>query len=336
MTEETVALDSLESTLDRVMAELDAGKDALPEDALRQAKQYREQITPRLIRAIRDAAAEAQEGRIPEGNAHLFALFLLSEFQAQEALPAIIEATSLPGELPLELFGDAITEHLGRILAGLSKDRWALLDEMIGNRALNPYVRIAAAEAFFYLVRDGRLTRDEAVACLRKHLRQAIANRDTEVIDLLIGKLLDYGPEEARADIVDAFQQHLVDEFMIDLEYAEEILDRGPAEFQKNLERCRSTGIPDTIEELKRWASFKEPTDGDEEDGDEFDSPFDLLDDEEYDDDDYVDEDAFDESPDDSPILGSITIRNEQPKVGRNDPCPCGSGRKFKKCCGQK
>jgi hypothetical protein len=22
------------------------------------------------------------------------------------------------------------------------------------------------------------------------------------------------------------------------------------------------------------------------------------------------------------------------PKTGRNDPCPCGSGRKFKKCCG--
>ncbi|MBQ7721705.1 MAG: SEC-C domain-containing protein, partial [Kiritimatiellae bacterium] len=21
-------------------------------------------------------------------------------------------------------------------------------------------------------------------------------------------------------------------------------------------------------------------------------------------------------------------------KVGRNDPCPCGSGKKFKKCCG--
>ncbi|MFA4831092.1 MAG: SEC-C metal-binding domain-containing protein [Patescibacteria group bacterium] len=22
-------------------------------------------------------------------------------------------------------------------------------------------------------------------------------------------------------------------------------------------------------------------------------------------------------------------------KVGRNDPCPCGSGKKFKKCCGR-
>ena len=27
-------------------------------------------------------------------------------------------------------------------------------------------------------------------------------------------------------------------------------------------------------------------------------------------------------------------IRNA-PKVGRNDPCPCGSGKKFKKCCGR-
>jgi preprotein translocase subunit SecA len=23
------------------------------------------------------------------------------------------------------------------------------------------------------------------------------------------------------------------------------------------------------------------------------------------------------------------------PKVGRNDPCPCGSGRKYKHCCGR-
>ena len=27
-------------------------------------------------------------------------------------------------------------------------------------------------------------------------------------------------------------------------------------------------------------------------------------------------------------------VRRAEPKVGRNDPCPCGSGKKFKKCCG--
>lgn len=25
----------------------------------------------------------------------------------------------------------------------------------------------------------------------------------------------------------------------------------------------------------------------------------------------------------------------ENPKVGRNDSCPCGSGKKYKKCCGK-
>jgi SEC-C motif-containing protein len=27
-------------------------------------------------------------------------------------------------------------------------------------------------------------------------------------------------------------------------------------------------------------------------------------------------------------------VRREAPKVGRNEPCPCGSGKKYKKCCG--
>ena len=29
------------------------------------------------------------------------------------------------------------------------------------------------------------------------------------------------------------------------------------------------------------------------------------------------------------------TVRRSTPKVGRNDPCPCGSGKKFKNCCGR-
>ena len=38
-----------------------------------------------------------------------------------------------------------------------------------------------------------------------------------------------------------------------------------------------------------------------------------------------------------SPKEGGInkTIVNQSPKVGRNDPCPCGSGKKYKNCCGK-
>jgi len=35
----------------------------------------------------------------------------------------------------------------------------------------------------------------------------------------------------------------------------------------------------------------------------------------------------------DGKIFGPNPLRRDQPKVGRNDLCPCGSGKKFKKCC---
>ncbi len=39
-----------------------------------------------------------------------------------------------------------------------------------------------------------------------------------------------------------------------------------------------------------------------------------------------------------SPFLGNVahpqeTYQRETPKIGRNEPCPCGSGKKYKKCC---
>jgi tetratricopeptide (TPR) repeat protein len=39
----------------------------------------------------------------------------------------------------------------------------------------------------------------------------------------------------------------------------------------------------------------------------------------------------YDEDPESAP---PEPVRRAQPKVGRNDPCPCGSGKKYKRCCG--
>ncbi len=37
----------------------------------------------------------------------------------------------------------------------------------------------------------------------------------------------------------------------------------------------------------------------------------------------------------DGELVKPKPIVREEPKVGRNDPCPCGSGKKYKKCCGR-
>jgi len=39
-------------------------------------------------------------------------------------------------------------------------------------------------------------------------------------------------------------------------------------------------------------------------------------------------------SPEPEIQLPKVTIRRDTPKVGRNDPCPCGSGKKYKHCHG--
>src|SRR5205085_6354774 len=58
----------------------------------------------------------------------------------------------------------------------------------------------------------------------------------------------------------------------------------------------------DVIEELSHWSGFRPENTGDDEDG--------WL-----------------------PPLVAEPAFNPFRSVGRNDPCPCGSGKKFKKCC---
>ncbi len=37
----------------------------------------------------------------------------------------------------------------------------------------------------------------------------------------------------------------------------------------------------------------------------------------------------------DGRLVGETPVTRDEPKIGRNDPCPCGSGKKYKKCCGK-
>jgi uncharacterized protein len=43
---------------------------------------------------------------------------------------------------------------------------------------------------------------------------------------------------------------------------------------------------------------------------------------------------AYREQPFKKVLLDDAAERRQEPKVSRNDPCPCGSGKKYKRCCG--
>ncbi|MCA8990302.1 MAG: SEC-C domain-containing protein, partial [Planctomycetaceae bacterium] len=76
----------------------------------------------------------------------------------------------------------------------------------------------------------------------------------------------------------------------------------------------------DMIPYMSNWAMFQEGVEGDT---DSFDfSSLKRMDD-------GCDDAAYH-------LENTSTIRYESAKIGRNEACPCGSGKKYKKCCGRK
>lgn len=335
----TETTETIVGDLDGALAELSSYPSTFPEQALRTVQAHRDAAIPRLIDAIEQATATVASGDEALTDLPFFGLLLLAEFRAKEAWPAILKALALPGdEAPFELFGDVITGQLPSIIADYCADSIETIDALVANPSLNEFVRWSAAGAYLRLVRDGRLSREAAVQRLKSALQVAIDNGDHEGATCIVSELYDYAPTEVLDVIRQAFEQDLVDETVLGLDEIEESIAAGDEHFLRHLNDCPPTGIEDTVEELRNW--YWPGNDSDED--------FD----EDYDDELWDLDDNIGSSPDVKPsfswptanLLSPVAqpdpyyipapIRNEGPRVGRNDPCPCGSGKKFKKCCG--
>jgi HEAT repeat protein len=314
MTESMEAESTTQSHFDGVIAELNASFDRVPRSAIEAIRLHEKEMIPRLIGLLDDATRAIRSGRNVDTNGHFFALFLLAEFRAREALPAVLRAISTPGEGPFRLFGDAVTEQLAGILAALSgrEDLDSFL-QLSQNREINEYVRRAALYRLVSMVSEGTYTRDEAVEILRRSLREAIDKEDADLISAFVDALHELYPQEAYQEIKECYEKGLMEPFMMALEDIDDTLREDRTEYLKrSAERWRP--VDDTVKELSRWASFSETRDKSRPAA----RPFDL-------------------SPEPSsaqprgPRLEPLPSPEE--RVGRNDPCPCGSGKKFKKCC---
>jgi hypothetical protein len=288
----------------------------VPVAALRAAQRRRTEIIPHLIELIRRETRLVRSGAEPTPSSGIFAaLLLLTEFKAREALPVIVESLSLPGERAFDLYGDFVTEVFSGVFAELAADAPDVVDRLIADRSLNECVRWEAAQTYLHYIRDGRMTRDAAVERLRRHLARALADADDEIVYGLVCELATLVPHEAMTEIRAAFETGLVDDFGVSLAGIEESVADPDAELRQSLECCDPTGVADAVAELQSWFQVFGSGSVQEEDGSD-------SADEEYDG--YA-----------APPEPPITIHRTEARVGRNDPCPCGSGKKHKKCCGR-
>ena len=306
----------LESIIDR----LDNPEGGFPWDAIEEARKRSKEITPHLIRLIEDATHDCRQGHLDDCYGHFISAFLLAEFRAVEAWPALRDAITLPDDKPDQLFGDAITEDLGCIIATLTGDGLELIDDLITDQSVDEFVRWAVSETVLYRVRDGILSREDAIAWLAAQLEKAIENKD-EIAEGLVVRLEDLAAETTLPLIERALAAGIIDEDLNSLDDVKESFARGDETFNEAMARLHH---PDgLIDHLQRWTSF-------EDHAPDWDSEIDDFTDESFE-----PYESFDALEDDYISVNDTTVRNEGVKIGRNDKCPCGSGKKYKKCCGR-
>jgi tetratricopeptide (TPR) repeat protein len=130
------------------------------------------------------------------------------------------------------------------------------------------------------------------------------------------GEPVDNGPDAA-AELEEGFDDEF-GEYAPDME--EELLQEVEAVFEERLRLARKLGETAKIHDYEgRLAEIREELGYDEdEDGDE-----------------GYDDDGGDGDDDGPPpgVRPTSPLVNTAKDVGRNDPCPCGSGKKYKKCC---
>lgn len=283
-------------------------------DAVKAALASREEVTPALLGILEEVAERgAAFDESDDYMAHLYAMFLLAQFRETRAYPIMLRIALLPGDLLESLFGDSITESFGQVLASVCGGDIQGIQSLIENPDADEWVRGAALGGLVTLVAAGIKSREEILGYFAELFHGKLTDKNDIVWSELVAYSTDLYAEELLGEIEKAYEQELVDPTFIGLEDVREDLAKGKDWAMERLaDNPHRLLIDDTVKEMAGWASFSEEEQRKPQAG----TP------------------AF--SASNSRWLEAPSgFKRVAPKVGRNDPCPCASGKKYKKCCGQ-
>ena len=288
---------------------------AFPEAEFAAAVARPDEFVPHLLRILEDFADHPREYfEDRECAAPFVAMYLLAQFREVRALPLLLRiCTSVPAKLLDAILDDVITTDLGAILASVSGGETAGLRALTESIGVDKFVRAAGLEAMQILLIDGVITRDELLGYVSTLAGKMRSERDDDLWTVLTFVCTDLGFGELREPITWAWRHNLISPRAISWRELEHALSRDAARaLEKLRKQTRLHRIDDAARRME-WLGFFQPPLLDE-------PPIHLDDDR---------DDIFAEA------LDPHSFVREGAKVGRNEPCPCGSGKKYKKCCGK-
>ena len=305
-------------TPDEIIAEFGAEADQrnVPREAIAEADARRDEMIPAFIAEIERFLAIRRPTQDDLAYSPLIVIVhLLGEWRASAAYGSVCRLLRRDSDVIDGLFGDSAA-NLAAICAALFDGDRAPIEAVILDPRADQFSRHSCFEALVELAVKGRTDRSAVEAFVRSSYRRLEPRHDNMVWTGWIGAVATL----ALSDLAPLARKAITDEKVppdfTDLKHYNMDLDYAVAHPQFPWPReLAPRPVPSTVEMLQEFADAALRNEAAEKA-----SP------------DRFAASALGPGFGDAPE-GERPAFNPWRDLGRNDPCPCGSGRKYKKCC---
>ncbi len=295
-------------TTEDILDAFDTAEGILLRDAIRQAAERWGEVGPVLLAVIENAAATpAADVSRRTHRILLFATYLMAQMRETRAFPLLCRLGRQENTLDAAIV-DGITEDFAAILARVFDGDAAPLHALIEDASADQFARDAAFETLAWLAATGATDLVETSDYLRG-LFDSLQPRDESYVWVGWQQAVSaLGLRELAPLVEQVFERGWIDEMVTDVSRFREDLQLAlrPDPPLREIFGDEFTEIDrydDVAGMLATWRSFKPEA---------------------------LRPKALDYG---TTRFATEPVRNPLRNVGRNDPCPCGSGKKFKKCC---
>jgi hypothetical protein len=251
------------------------------------------------------------------------AIFILSELKSEKSLPKILEIFGKDKEFLDYWFGEYLYGLLWEPVMKLGNIQLPALKAFALNIENDKYARTVMPAAVSQLALNMPERRADVIEWCREimeyylGLTEDIYQEDADFLGFMVSDVLDFVGVELSDLLKKLYEEDLpeetitnYDDVLIELETPRDVKDR----------KHPLLNIYDRYTEvLSTWAGYSESEGHADGIPDLFESTADF----------FRDKSLYNKTHE------QHIMAAQEPKVGRNDPCICGSGKKYKKCCGK-
>jgi uncharacterized protein len=285
-----------------------AGHD-LPRDAMRWALDHWDEAAPGLL-GVLERFVDGTDRSEEAANALFFILHLAGERRETRAFAPLCRLAKDAEAIEAAL-GDGVTATLKGILIGTYDGDLDALKGVIEAEGADEYTRAGALEVLAYLAATGRVAREEAEAYLVRLYDALRPQHESFVWYGWTAAIALLGLEAMSGVVRRAFERGLIGPMVTTYDLFRRDLGRTLADPERmaGFRHDKIAPLEDATGELAGWYAFSDAAKQDRA------------------------RQIAREVAGIEPRAPQLPAVNPFKGVGRNDPCPCGSGKKFKKCC---